>query len=424
MSEPGGLPRDDQQVGSRAGSGLWEREIDVSFLWRTPAAHPVGVILALGVLLRVAVYLGNRGYWLDEGTLLGNIEGVAPLSFAGPLRGDQLAPFGFLVIERLLVGWFGASGYVTRLVPVACGIGSLWLFKGLSLRWLSFPAALVALVMFSLSDDLIYYSSELKPYSSDLLVSLAVVTATARAAERPLGPRSLAGLGLLVTAAPWLSFPSAFTIAGAGLALLADRLVLRRWSDCAWLAVVACAWLASFALAYRSSHALLHEATSMYVFWNFAFLAAPPRDAAAWRTFGGVLLEVFVNPLNLLPPALPAWLVLIPSVLIAAGAWALGRRNRTVLLILALPVALAVLAAAARRYPFHGRLILGLVPAFFLLLAEGLDRIRATLGCRAFVAAAIVLLLHPFGEALYESSGERIRDFNPHGDIHRNRFVP
>jgi hypothetical protein len=424
MSDPENSQSEKPESGRDARRGLWSRQVDVSFLWLTPWRHPTETILGLGVLLRVFVYLWNRSYWLDEGTLLGNIEGIPPFEFSGHLGGDQLAPFGFLVAERLLVGWFGSSGYVTRLIPLVCGIGSLWLFRWLALRWLSFWAAVVALLMFAMSDDLVYYSSELKPYSSDLAVSLGVLVAAAKVRDEPPRGKTAAGLVLLVLAAPWISFPSAFTIAGVGLAVLVDRLARLQWRDSVWLVALAGAWLVSFALAYRASHALLHPATSMYVFWNFAFLAAPPWALSDFWKFGGVLLEVVVNPLNLVPPSLPAHSVGLALCLLVAGVIGMARRDRTALLMLLIPILLAVGATAARRYPFHGRLILGLVPAFFLLLAEGLDRVRATFGRKASFATALLLLAYPCWTTLYENSGERMRDFNPHSDIHRNRFVP
>ena len=129
-----------------------------------------------------------------------------------------MSPFGFLIVERLLVRMLGDSRYVVRFVPLVCGIGSLWLFKSLALRWLSSRSALVALALFVLSDDLVYYASELKPYSSDLLVGLCALVASARLARHPGDPRSTAIVGLLALAAPWFSFSALFVIAGCGAA--------------------------------------------------------------------------------------------------------------------------------------------------------------------------------------------------------------
>ena len=54
---------------------VFSREIDLRPLWHALRDHPADVICWLGVLLRVGAYLWNRRYWMDEGTLLGNLAG-------------------------------------------------------------------------------------------------------------------------------------------------------------------------------------------------------------------------------------------------------------------------------------------------------------------------------------------------------------
>ena len=120
---------------------LFSLEIDIHPLWHALRDHPAGVVCWLGVLLRVVAYLWGRPYWMDEGTLLGNLEGMRVLEFPAHLQGDQLAPFGFLIIERVIVSLLGDSGYVTRFFPLVCGIAALWLFRSLVFRLLPFAAA-------------------------------------------------------------------------------------------------------------------------------------------------------------------------------------------------------------------------------------------------------------------------------------------
>jgi hypothetical protein len=406
--------------------GILTREIDFAPLWRALRAmrdHPVRVVLGLGVFLRVWVYLTNRPYWMDEGSLLSNLEGTSIFDFSAPLHGDQLAPIGFLVIGRILVGLLGDSGYATRLLAVVCGIASLWLFRRLAFRWLPSPSAMVALILFAFSDDLVYYSSELKQYSCDLALGLAILLATSHVLDHPSCNRGNIVLGLFAVVAPWLSFPSAFIVAGCGMTLLIDRVLRARWNDIGWLALIALVWAASFFRAYQVSHALLGRATTMYVFWNFAFLPFPPKSQADLIEFGGILLEVFVNPLNLVPSWCPAYVVALPILVWLVGGLSLARRNWAFFLMLAVPILLALIAAALRKYPFHGRLIIDLVPAFYLMIAEGTKWFRTRLGRPAYVVLLVLLLSYPCLSTLYEATGVRIRDFNSHGDLHKNRFM-
>ena len=322
------------------------------------------------------------------------------------------------------MGLLGSSGYVTRFVPLVCGVLALWLFRSLVFRLLPFAAAMVALALFAFSDDLVYYSSELKPYSSDLALGLAITLATWRLLERPLRGGWLATTGLLVLLAPWFSFPSAFVIAGCGIVLWIDRCAKRWWLDLGWLLVIALGWLTSFWLAYRASQALLHPATTMYVFWDFAFLPVPPGSRTDLIKLGGVLLEVFVNPLNLVAPVKPAVGVVLPVVLLLIGGVSLAVRDRRVFLILVLPILMAIVAAALKKYPLHGRLMIELVPAFYVMIAEGTERLRTRIGRPAYVVVLVLLLAYPCSITFYEAQAARMRWFNQHGDLHDNRFMP
>ena len=402
---------------------MLSRQVDLTTPWCLVRKDPVLSLLILGAMLRLWVYLSDRGFWMDEGVLYDNLKGVPIFDFSNHLKGDQLAPFGFLIIERLMVRLWVNSRYVVRILPLVCGIASLWVFKSLAVRWLSFASALVALALFALSDDLVYYSSELKPYSCDLLASLWALSTSARLVTQPGDERAMATLGLLGIAAPWFSFSSVFVIAGCGTVLVVDRAQSRDGKGLAWMMAIAAGWGLSTALAYLASSWLLSPYTTMYVFWDFAFPPIPPTSRADLVKLGGILLEVFVNPLNLVAPVLPALGVAFPLVLLILGGSSWIRRDRTSFLMLTIPILLALAAAAARRYPFHGRLILPLVPAFYLLLAEGTDWVRRRAGRFAYAAVVVLLLLYPCLSTLYNATGVRYRPFNSHGDLHDNVFM-
>jgi hypothetical protein len=112
--------------------------------------------------------------------------------------------------------------------------------------------------------------------------------------------------------------------------------------------------------------------------------------------------------------------------LLAIGGTSLLRRSCRAGLLLVLPIALAVLASSLKQYPLHGRLILELVPALFLLIAEGTHWINRndTTRTKLFYKAVVVLLLaYPCLSAVYHATGVRPRPFNSHGDLHANVFI-
>jgi hypothetical protein len=65
-------------------------------------------------------------------------------------------------------------------------------------------------------------------------------------------------------------------------------------------------------------------------------------------------------------------------------------------LLLALPVGLNILVSGFEKYPFHGRLILYLVPLVFIVLGKGMDVLLRLTRNRAIAAVAFGLLLALF----------------------------
>jgi hypothetical protein len=96
-----------------------------------------GLVL-LGVGLRLWEYIFNRSLYLDEILLTRSIVGM-PLGelLTKPLLMDQVAPRGFLLIERLVVMVLGPSEWGLRLFPFLCGILSVILFRRLAERVLT-----------------------------------------------------------------------------------------------------------------------------------------------------------------------------------------------------------------------------------------------------------------------------------------------
>ena len=82
------------------------------------------IFVAAGVFLRVLEYSDNRPLYRDEADLKKNLVGFAFYDFHTPLVEWQLAPPGFLAVERLMIllplpfrprpGWFRSSARSPR----------------------------------------------------------------------------------------------------------------------------------------------------------------------------------------------------------------------------------------------------------------------------------------------------------------------
>jgi hypothetical protein len=280
--------------------------------------------------------------------------------------------------------------------------------------------------LFAFSDDLIYYSSEMKPYSVDLAIGLAISLAAFDAWSWPGSTRSVTVSTAAAALAPWCSFASAFIIAGCGATLVYTHLRRALYRDSLPWIILGIAWLANLFAAYTLSRRLLSPFTTMYAFWDFAFLRVVPMNAASLSKTIGIVLEIFVNPLNLVAPVWPGAGVVLHLVLVFLGGWSLARRSGAAFLMLVLPIVFAGIASTLRRYPLHGRLILELVPAFFLVIAEGsewLGRKDTSRYRLPYKAILVLLLTYPGLSGWYQSTGIRPRYFNAHGDLHRNVFI-
>ena len=84
----------------------------------------LAALVLLGAVLRIYQYAADRSLWLDEAALAHNIiqrgfgQLVAPLDYA------QIAPLGFLWLEKCAVVLFGSSEYAFELRRRAnCRIG-------------------------------------------------------------------------------------------------------------------------------------------------------------------------------------------------------------------------------------------------------------------------------------------------------------
>jgi hypothetical protein len=370
-------------------------------------------LVGLGIGLRVAEYGRDREAYRDEKSLLLSIRNIPLFQFNAPLAEYQVAPPGFLVAERVVGRWLGSSLGTLRLVPLAFGIAALILFPAVARHYVEPRAALLATALFAVSDQAIYYASELKPYASDVALTLAAFLF----ADRPT-PRRLVVLGLLGVVATWFSFPSAFVLAAIG-----PTLILRSW----WLGTKRLAlmslamsliWALSFAASYHVAESVTNRDPFLRTWWHFAFIPIPPRTLADCERIGWQVANVLINPVGLSTPLGSIGTALLGLGLSLIGAIALGSRRPDRLAILTLP-ALAVLAASGlRAYPFHGRLLLFLVPSALLIVSEGSAVLTRRTWRPLLIPLAAFLLLRPtFDLTSHFLINPIIREFDSHGDL-------
>jgi hypothetical protein len=381
--------------------------------------------VAVGVILRLLGYAEGRRLYMDERSLLENLVNLPVFDFRTTLTEYQLAPPGFLVVERLMVRTGLPIVPAARLLPLACGLAAMVVFRLVARRYVSRWGVPIAVGLFALDDWLIYYSSEIKQYTCDLvltLVALLLVTGPAPAGTpgpSPLSLRRLLTLAGFGVVGVWFSYSLALVLAGAGTYLMAVSALRREGRRALGLAAIGLVWMLSFAACYAVSHAILSKERFIWDWWDFAFLRLPPRSFAQLTTDFWQVVNVFDSPANVRTP-----LGVLPSAMLALGLFlcgcaALGTKWPGGLYLLLAPILLAMLASALRQYPFHGRLLIFLVPSIHLLVGEGAAALTGRGRPWLALALGAFLLLQPASEAIWHGfiQGEQHVGFDSHGDL-------
>jgi len=344
---------------------------------RTAIPRATAAIVAMGLLWRVVRYLANWPLWGDEAYLAVSLLTRDFAGLARPLEYYQIAPVGFLWVELAAVRLLGAGEWALRLVPFLAGVGSLLLFRRFAGEVLDRRAALMAVGIFAISFYPVRHATEVKPYATDLLLSLVVTCLARRAWDRPDAPGAWLALTTAAAAGVWASYPLIFVAAGVALVLgvrvgfrPSRRLALSLGFGAATLA----SWAAMY-LGFARPQALDAPFYQQMPTWEDAF---PPVDRP-W-TLPWWFLRVHAGNMMAYPYGGNNFGSLATAVLVVIGGLVLWRRDRALLGLLLAPLGPAFVAAAARRYPYgtSARISLFLAPAVCLLAGQGLAALFAT----------------------------------------------
>ena len=302
---------------------------------------------------------------MDEAALAHNIVGRPWTRLLGWLDYSQVAPPGFLLLEKAVISAFNSSEYSLRLVPLLCALASVWLCWLVCRRLFAPLPAMLPFGLFALTIALADAPMRAKPYEGDIAASLLVVLIALIVFDRPLRLSRVIGLSLVSSLTVLFSFPSILVLAGASLTAVnkARRDPARRRE----LLAAAAVWSLAAGLGVRLATRSLSPADSAYMrwFWKPAFMPLGPTPMTSLMWLGHQLKATFRWTLDYRASAI--W-----SFAAAAGAWSLLRRKQDAALLLILPLVLAVVASSAQRYPFFsGRTQLYLIPALLILAGEG-----------------------------------------------------
>ncbi|MGD1715885.1 glycosyltransferase family 39 protein [Dapis sp. BLCC M172] len=370
---------------------------DFKFLFDTPILPYL--IIAFGVAMRLIQYLANRSLWADEAVLALNIVNGSYLELLQPLDYDQGAPIGFLIVEKLAVQILGNNEYVLRFFPFICGVGSLFLFYELSKRLIPKSAIIIGLTLFASLPFLVYYSAEVKQYSSDVAIALLLYLLLLPLVQQKLNRGRIIKYSLVGATAIWFSHPSIFILASlGGSALLIDlwqKNSQKELDKIKQLLLIYSAWFLSFVIFYFVSLRNLTGNETLTTSWGSGFPSSPFDIIWMLDAFG----KFFYKPLGF-----SKGIDGLAIVFFLLGCISFWLRRKEILLLLLSPLFMTFLASFLHQYPFRSRLVLFLTPYVIFLIAEGGSYILKKLKSRPIkiisIFLIILLLRQPLAKAI------------------------
>lgn len=334
----------------------------------------IWLFVILGILIRLVRYLVDYPIWHDEAFLACSLWNRDYVNLLRPLDYGQVAPWFFLAIERTIVIWLGYSELTLRLFPTVCGIVSVLLFRHVASRLLPLRGELLAVAIFSTSFYLIRHGAEIKPYASDLLASLILVSIAVEWVFHCRSSRWLWVLSAVVPILVAISYPAVFVAGGISLALASRALRSGRRAIRLGWAFFSVLLVASFVTVYLSS-AVFQAGAILENYRNGCWADSfPPLDRPWMLPIW--LLDVHAGTMMAYPAGDRHGASAATLICVIVGCIMLYRQGRqTPLAILLAPFGLGLLAAFLGRYPYGGapRTMLYLAPAICLLAGLGLS---------------------------------------------------
>ena len=371
------------------------RKPDARPIWtRLSVQQWMVVCFVMGLIWRMFRWLVNGPLWGDEAFIAVNFLTHDFSGMLDPLDHSQVVPLGYLWVQFVLSKAFGTSEIALRLTAVLSGLGVLILMWRWLPRVLNKYHALAVFAIFSGSYYPVRHAAEVKPYGSDLFVSLLLLIAGWAVWSKPKHRGRWAILCLGLPLAVWFSYPSVFVGVSILLMLLWRTLRDRELRKCAT------PWIGGFATAaffvisgflmwqiFARNQAAGNVSLATSDHWKGAippgFTEGGVRGVFSWL-LAFVRWGVEVHTGNML--AYPAGGKNFGStgtfLLLIVGIATLWRRRRALLGFLIMLAGLCLIAAIARLYPYGGsaRTSLFLAPTICILAGVGVVTLLSCVG--------------------------------------------
>ena len=336
-------------------------------------------IFILAVFLRFKAYLFNVSFWFDESALALNIINRSFLGLLKPLGYTQCAPYGFLVLTKLITKLFGTSEYAFRFLPFLASILSIPAFYFLSKKVLNKKwSILIANYLFVVNSWLLYYTKEFKQYSVEMFFAIILTLYLSSLDLKTLSVKKCLALGFVFFIMFLFSMPVAFILAAFCLYLIyKNKKTSIKQIFFISLPFILCA-LPYYFIYLKPSKIMM--TAFWYQLWGLGYIKFTPEFLYQFFVyFFNFTFGSNYNPL----PAL---------ILTSIGTFLIFKDKKRINAIILLIFLVAILASILHLYPILHRLHLYLTPFVLLIAVKTLDVLSFKCKRKIIVAIFIVLL--------------------------------
>ena len=328
--------------------------------------------VALGALARLVRFASPFPLWGDEVFVCQNFLDRDFATILNQLDNGQICPPLFLWAQLAAFKLLGGGEQAMRLLPVLAGVFGMLGFARLAVRLLPAFPAFLAVGFLSVAIWPVNLSTFAKPYSFDLLASVAVLTVAVHWHERPGSTGRGVLFALVLPMSLLASYTAAFAAGGASLAMLIPAWKAG-WPSRLLFALANLGVAGAFAFVLTVGKAQLDTPDVpikdfLFDYWRHGF---PPDE---WWMTSVWLLQAFTGRMFAYPVGDGNGGSSLTFLAAVIGGWAWWKyRPRWQFTLLFVPVALNLVAAVMMKYPFGacGQLSQYAAPAICLFAGLG-----------------------------------------------------
>lgn len=328
---------------------------------------PAAFVAIVAVAFDVMKWLWAAPLWVDEEMIALNIRDRGFEELPGRLWLGQGAPFGWLVVQRIILLALGPSELSLRFLPLLFGIATLAAAAWVGRRWMERYSAVLFVLLCAMGQWMSHFRFELKHYSADALFALLLPAMAAWAIAEPDTERAKTRWvrwWLVAALVQWFGL-AALLVTPACALLLVIAIFVRHGSRAALhFALVGIIWAASFAAHYVLS--LQYTSNNPYLRSYWAEHLAP-SGLGAFDRIGWVVAQLDALASD------PGGTTRTVALWACAVCGFIFTRHRVLAAMFASVPLMAFLLGAIRLVPLSARLALWIVPALYLGIALLVD---------------------------------------------------